>query len=215
MSDRIIGCLKGIATGDAIGKQTEMLSRRKVREWYPNGVHGFEGTPGLAIPRHIMNAKHEWRIGDTTDDTERTIAVARAILKERRVSHSGVGREMLECRKSVHPGVRSLWEFHKANDPDRVAFEHDGCGAAIRVALIGLVFCPENLTGIVAGAREASISTHGGSYALAGAAACAIVLSYAKIQPEKEALVRPSRHIASYQQLDQGGRIRGPGIEAM
>ncbi len=79
--DRVIGCLKGIATGDAIGKQTETLSYHDVVRWYPDGVRGFEGQPGAPMPRYVGNTKHEWRIGETTDDTERTIAVARAILK--------------------------------------------------------------------------------------------------------------------------------------
>jgi hypothetical protein len=69
------------------------------------------------IPRYVGNARHEWQIGETTDDTERTLAVARAILQDRDVRHTTVGREMLSCRKSVHSGVASLWEFHQANDP--------------------------------------------------------------------------------------------------
>jgi len=40
VADRILGCLKGIATGDAIGKQTEMLSREDVLRWYPHGIRG-------------------------------------------------------------------------------------------------------------------------------------------------------------------------------
>ena len=31
VKERILGCLKGIATGDAIGKQTEMLCARRRR----------------------------------------------------------------------------------------------------------------------------------------------------------------------------------------
>src|SRR5215211_6614267 len=127
VADRILGCLKGIATGDAIGKQTETLSRAAVLHWYPGGIRGFEGSPGAIIPRYAGNAKREWRIGETTDDTERTIAVARAIIADRSVSHVGVGRAMLGCTKSVHPGVRSLWEFHQAADPARIATIHDGC----------------------------------------------------------------------------------------
>ncbi len=177
--DRIVGCLKGIATGDAIGKQTEMLSRDKVVDWYPDGVRGFEGAPGSTIPRYVGDAKHEWRIGETTDDTERTIAVARAVIKDRGVSHTTVGREMLGCRKSVHPGVKSLWEFHEAGDPARVAQEHDGCGAAIRVAPVGIIYSSAELDRIVVGAREASISTHGGTLAVAAAAATAAAVSAA------------------------------------
>lgn len=177
--ERVIGCLKGIATGDAVGKQTETLSQDDVVRWYPNGVRGFEGEPGSVIPRYIGNAKHEWRIGETTDDTERTIAVSRAILKEGSVTHSGVGREMLSCTKSVHPGVRSLWEFHQAGDPNRVAQGHDGCGAAIRVAPVGVLYSSGKLDEIVTGAREASISTHAGPLAIAAAAATAAAVSAA------------------------------------
>jgi len=177
--DRAVRCLAGVAVGDAVGKQTEMLGTADVRRWYPNGVRGFEGEPGAVIPRYAGNRKREWRIGETTDDTERTLAVARAILAEGRVSHERVGREMLGCTKCVHPGVRSLWEFHRAADPARIATEHDGCGAAIRIAPVGILHPPEPLDVLVEAAREASISTHGGSLATAAAAATAAAISMA------------------------------------
>jgi ADP-ribosylglycohydrolase len=178
-ADRIVGCLKGIATGDAIGKQTEMLSREDVLRWYPQGIRGFEGTPDAIIPRYVGNSKRQWRIGETTDDTERTVAVARAIIAERNVFHETIGREMLRCTKSVHPGVKSLWEFHQAGDPGRIAGAHDGCGAAIRVAPVGMFYTSDRLDELVNGAREASISTHGGSLAIAAAAATAAAVSAA------------------------------------
>lgn len=177
--DRAAACLKGIATGDAIGKQTEMLSHEDVARWYPDGVRGFEGTPGAIIPRYVGNTKREWRIGETTDDTERTIAVARAIIGDAGVSHVSIGREMLGCTKCVHPGVRSLWEFHQAADSMRIAATHDGCGAAVRVAPVGIFYPSRMLRELVEGAREASISTHGGSLALAAAAATAAAASAA------------------------------------
>ena len=178
-ADRILGCLKGIATGDAIGKQTETLSPEDVLGWYPDGVRGFEGEPDTVIPRYAGNTKHRWRVGETTDDTERTLAVARAIVAERSGSHATVGRELLRCAKSVHPGVRSLWEFHQAADPLRIANDHDGCGAAIRVAPVGILYTSKRLDDLVDGAREASISTHGGSLAIAAAAATAAAVSAA------------------------------------
>jgi len=148
--------------------------------WYPHGVRGFEGTPGSVIPRYIGNRKREWQVGETTDDTERTIAVARAIIADRgRVEHTSIGREMLRCRKCVHPGVASLWEFHQASDPARIATRHDGCGAAIRVSPVGIVIRPVRLDDLVNGAREASVPTHGGSIAIAAAAATAAAVSAA------------------------------------
>jgi ADP-ribosylglycohydrolase len=177
--DRIAGCLKGIATGDAIGKQTESLSHEQVRRWYPLGVRGFEGMPGTVIPRYSGNSRHEWRIGETTDDTERTIAVARAIIAGGTVSRVSIGREMLLCAKCVHPGVTSLWEFHQAADPARIATDHDGCGAAIRVAPVGIFYRSARVDDIVSAAFEASISTHGGPLAIAAAAATAAAVSTA------------------------------------
>jgi ADP-ribosylglycohydrolase len=177
--DRIVACLQGIATGDAVAKQTEGLSRDRIQRWYPDSVRGFEGVPGTVIPRYANNSKHQWCIGETTDDTERTLAVARAILDDRAVSHVGVGREMLRCVKCVHPGVTSLWEFHQAADPARVAVTHDGCGAAIRVAPVGILHGSDSRDALVRDARESSISTHGGSLAIAAAAATAAAVSAA------------------------------------
>jgi ADP-ribosylglycohydrolase len=179
IKQRILACIKGIATGDAIGKQTETLSREGVLRWYPDGVRGFEGSPGTPIPRYVGNAKREWRIGETTDDTEGTIAVARAILQDGDVRHASVGCELLKCVKSVHPGVKSLWEFHQAGDPARVTQWHDGCGAAIRVAPVGILHSSGRLEEIIAAAREASISTHRGALAIAAAAATAAAVSAA------------------------------------
>jgi ADP-ribosylglycohydrolase len=105
--------------------------------------------------------------------------VARAILQDREIRHESVGRELLKCWKCVHPGVKSLWEFHEARDPRRVAQRHDGCGAAIRVAPVGIVYQPDRLDDIVEGAREAAVSTHGGSLAIAAAISTAAAISAA------------------------------------
>jgi ADP-ribosylglycohydrolase len=179
VTERILGCLAGIATGDAIGKQTENLSPEDVARWYPEGIRGFEGPPGTVIRRYAGNTKRQWLIGETTDDTERTIAVARAILQDGAVRHQTVGRELLTCSKCVHPGLKSLWEFHQAGEAARVTGDHDGCGAAVRVAPVGILYGSRRFEEIVAAAREASISTHGGPLALAAAAATAAAVAAA------------------------------------
>jgi ADP-ribosylglycohydrolase len=202
---RILACLEGIATGDAIGKQTETLSRDGVLRWYPDGIRGFEGTPGTPIPRYVGNAKREWRIGETTDDTERTIAVARAILQDTTVRHTSVGREMLACTKSVHPGVASLWEFHRAGDPARVTDCHDGCGAAIRVAPVGILYRSDRFDDLVAGAREASISTHGGPVAIAAAAATAAAVSAAIDGASPRSIVELAERAAARAERERSG----------
>jgi ADP-ribosylglycohydrolase len=67
-ANRATGCLKGIATGDAIGKQTEMLSRADVVRWYPHGVGGFEGVPGAIIPRYASNDRRHFDSQDCTHE---------------------------------------------------------------------------------------------------------------------------------------------------
>jgi ADP-ribosylglycohydrolase len=215
LNQRVLGCLKGIATGDAIGKQTETLSRACVVRWYPDGVRGFEGTPGSVIPRYSGNAKREWLIGETTDDTEGTIAVARAILADGAVRHASVGRELLTCTKSVHPGVKSLWELHQSGDASRVTGEHDGCGAAVRVAPVGLLYNSGRIEDLVAAAREASIPTHGGPLALAAAAAAAAAISAAIDGAKPDEVIALARHAALLTERERTGSAEGRFARAL
>jgi len=176
-SQRVIGCFKGLATGDAIGKQTEMLSRADVQRWYPSGIAGFHGQPGDVIPRYA-GKRYEWRIGETTDDTEQTLAVARALLRDRRATHQAIGQELLQCKKSLHPGV-SLWRFVQLGDPSRTASDGDGCGAAMRAAPVGVLYPSNRLDELIRGAYECAIPTHGGQMAICAAAAVAGAVSAA------------------------------------
>ena len=175
--ERSVACLKGLSTGDAVGKQTETLSRLEVRRWYPSGVAGFHGGVGTVIPRYA-GRRYEWRVGETTDDTEQTIAIARTLIAERGVSHSAVGRALMGCRKSNHSHV-SLGRFQQRGDPDFVSAAGDGCGAAMRVAPIGIVYRCGRMSDLVEAAHQASVPTHGGQFAIAAAASFAAAVSAA------------------------------------
>ncbi len=177
IQERAVACFKGLASGDAIGKQTETLAHSDVRKWYPQGLEGFHGQPGEVIPRYV-GKRYEWRVGETTDDTEQTIAVGKALVRAGEANHEVIGTELLRCRKSVHPGVR-IWEFQQAADPTRVAPGGDGCGAAMRVSPVGLVSPPDVLETIVRGAFECSIPTHGGRFGVGAAASVAAAISAA------------------------------------
>jgi ADP-ribosylglycohydrolase len=179
VQQRAIACFKGLSTGDAIGKQSENLMRNDVLHWYPEGIRGFHGKPGQIIPRYLLNRNYQWRIGQTTDDTEQTIAVSRAILRDHDVIHTSVGEELLRCSKSVHSGVKSMWTFKQAGDPSRIAIDGDGCGAAMRVGPVGILYSSHRLDDLIRGAYEASIPTHGGQLAISAAAAVAVAVSVA------------------------------------
>jgi ADP-ribosylglycohydrolase len=175
--ERVVACFQGLATSDAVGKQTETLSRTDLLKWYPGGIAGFHGRPGEVIPRYA-GKRYEWRIGETTDDTEQTLAVARALLGRGDADHEAIGKELLKCSKSAHPGV-SLWNFLQAGNPARMATGGDGCGAAMRSAPIGVIYPPDRFDDLVRGAFECAIPTHGGERAIAAAAAVAAAVSAA------------------------------------
>ena len=173
---RAIASFQALAIGDAVGKQTETLSRAAVLQWYPSGITGFHGRPGDVIPRYA-GKRYEWRIGETTDDTEQTLAVGRALLTEG-PNHTAIARQLLQCRKSLHPGV-SLWKLAQSGDPGHIASNGDGCGAAMRVAPIGVLYPSSNLQAILRASYECAIPTHGGPLAIAGASAVAAAVSAA------------------------------------
>lgn len=129
------------------------------------------------IPRYT-GKRYEWRIGETSDDTEQTLAVARALLPDGIAEHQLVGRELLQCKKSVHPDV-SIGRFQQTGDPAHIAVDGDGCGAAMRMAPVGIVFSTHAMETLVRAAYQCSIPTHGGSLAISAAAAVAGAVSAA------------------------------------
>jgi ADP-ribosylglycohydrolase len=126
----------------------------------------------------IHGKRYQWRIGETTDDTEQTLGVARALLRKGKVNHEAIGKELLNCRKSLHPGV-SLWALHESGDPARIASEGDGCGAAMRVVPVGVIYPSSRVDDLVRGAYECAIPTHGGQLAICAATAVACAVSAA------------------------------------
>jgi len=64
-------------------------------------------------------------------------------------------------------------------DPARVAPDGNGCGAAMRVAPVGVITPSSNLAGLVRGAHECAAPTHGGPLAIGAAAAVAGAVSAA------------------------------------
>lgn len=174
---RSIACLKGVSTGDAIGKQTEMHHRNDVKRWYPQGLTGFHGELGTVIPRY-RGRPYQWLVAETTDDTEQTIAVANTLIGHGAVSHSSIGRALMKCRKSNHPDV-SLGRFQQRGDPDFVCSDGDGCGAAMRAAPIGIVYSARRILDLIEAVFQASVSTHGGQFGICAAASFAAAVSAA------------------------------------
>lgn len=66
--DRYLGCLIGLACGDALGGPVEFASRAQMDERFPDGLRDFIGGGWLALAP-----------GEITDDTQMALDVARSL----------------------------------------------------------------------------------------------------------------------------------------
>ena len=172
------GCLLGLAIGDALGRPTEFISDlNALREKYgPEGVMDFEG---------------DWHPpGTYTDDTQMSLAIARALLK---AGHRPLdelmtlmAEEFVRWNRSPDnnraPGntCRAGCESLERGVPWRESGIADskGCGSAMRTAPIGLYFWDDEPR-LLEVARASSSATHGHPTALAAAAGTALLVAWA------------------------------------
>ncbi len=178
VADKHEGCIVGLAVGDALGFPTEFMDRRAIRaRWGDEGVRDFE-TGGSHPP------------GTFSDDTQMTLAVARALLKagdrplEELMAEMGAefvawadspdndrapgGTCMRACRLLASGAA---WREAGRNDSK-------GCGTAMRSAPVGLYYYGD-WPRLVEVATASSLITHGHPCATAGSVATAGLVSMA------------------------------------
>jgi ADP-ribosylglycohydrolase len=174
--DRYCGAILGLAIGDALGHPTEFVgSVSGIRaRWGPSGVTGFEPTG-----RHPA--------GTFTDDTQMSIAVARAFLAAGAADLDALMARMAaefvawsrSAQNNRAPGGACMSGCSRLEQgvPWRSAGVADskGCGAAMRAAPVGLVFHRDEERLIrVALAQSAPTHRHPTGFASSVAAAAAV-----------------------------------------
>lgn len=157
--EQYVGCLVGLAVGDALGYPVEGLSLAQIRERHgPAGIEDFAGGRGYPP-------------GCYSDDTQLTLAVGRALVAAgRRPTDElmdAICREFVAWYRSPEmergPGLTTLAAcanlargvpWNESGNP-----ESKGCGAAMRVAPIGLYYYrdPEQLCHA---AKLSALATH-------------------------------------------------------
>ena len=162
-ADRFLGCMLGLALGDACGAPVEFLRLPEITSTYgPDGVRGLEPWDGR--PR-----------GSYTDDTQMTLATAHGLIDAARIWRSNrvddlpaaVHARYLEWFetqsdpvRSRRPGTTCLSALASGvvGDPFEPINDSKGAGGIMRVAPVGLVFMPERAFEV--GVETAAI-THG------------------------------------------------------
>ncbi len=173
-TERVRGCLLGLAVGDALGAPLEGLSTQQIRTHYGRVGNYVDGVQAW------KRKPHRWRMrGLYSDDTQQSLAVCDVLLNFRRVdperladlylglmtpkgafvgAHRGIGRSFRQVLAALERRVPA----HLAGQSTA------GIGAAMRIAPIPLYFGDE-IGPMFESAMAASLMTHRDIRSLSGA----------------------------------------------
>lgn len=112
ITDRIYGVIFGQAIGDALGLGTEFLSKKQVREYYPDGLHHYE---------QIVQDWHrqQWTPGSWTDDTDQMLCIMDSLLEHRQVKSADIAKRLHHWAAHGGKGIGST-VFSVLFDPEFV-----------------------------------------------------------------------------------------------
>ncbi len=182
MKQKFVNCILGVAIGDALGMPTEGMSREDIKRIYGE-VRDF-----LPSPYGDLSS------GEWTDDTEQMLVLAESILETVYFSPENFAERLkvwflkTGSRRVGPTSTKAISKLLNGVPWMRAGVNSDTCGAAMRVAPIGLVyhFSPNLVE------KYAEISarvTHTGSAAIAGAVAVALAVTFNVLEFSKEELV--------------------------
>lgn len=186
MEKKYTGCLLGAAIGDALGMQTEGLTRKQISK-HPVKDYG-------RAPENHPN--HKLLPGQYTDDTEQLIILSKSIIEARGFNPETFSKKLKEWGKTlitnpelnrlVGPtSIQALKNLLEGADWRDSGVKADSCGSAMRAAPVGLL--SSNLEEVVRLARLSSCPTHTSSESIAGAVAVALAVSMSlQAYPVKE-----------------------------
>ncbi len=207
--DKFVGSLLGIAIGDALGMPLEGLTRLEIERNFGRVVDM------LPAPEHHFH--QGLRAGQYTDDTEESLILAESIIEARGFSADVFAERLMRwgsawilderLDRGVGLTTRSAIENMLAGMHwQDSGVEIETCGAAMRVAPLGLVY-HWDLSLLARYAELQSIITHKSCASRAGAVAVAVgvALSLLGLSPMK--VLKISRDIASRTSPDLGRKL--------
>ncbi len=182
IKNHVLGCLLGLASGDAFGMPTEFLTRDAIKSHY--------GWVNCFIPPHAGHFHAGMPAGRITDDTGQSLAILKHVVKNNgELDVKVIARALIEWKNElgnefdrvVGPSTRrALEELMRGGDPEITGKEGRTNGAAMRAPIAGLLH-PGNLNAALHAAYLTSLPTHGTNLAIAGAGAVACAISAAMV----------------------------------
>ena len=179
MLSRSMGCLAGVAIGDAMGMPTSSFSPDQIREKFGKVTNFIDAPNG-----HII---HEGlKAGQVTDDTQITLILADVIIKEGFVSKEGFAKRLLEWSKGLGalkdkmlgPSTkRTLEKIAEGAKIQNVTGTGTTDGASMRISPVGILNAGFDLEKVVEGVVKACVLTHNTSVAISAASSVACAIS--------------------------------------
>lgn len=176
--DRVLGTLYGVAIGDAMGMPATFLSRSEIKLKY-GIINDFLEAP-------IEGSVHSKMVrGQYTDDTELTIALARAIVRARRVDPYAVADELLKWADEhdilnttlIGPSTRAAIEgLRKGISCTVTGRKGSTNGCAMKIAPVAIFDALASDSRTVEDVINACMPTHHTAIAVSGASALCFAL---------------------------------------
>jgi ADP-ribosylglycohydrolase len=212
---RILGCLYGLAIGDALGMPTSFLPPEEIKRIYQK-VTDFEEP----IPDHIYHAGY--RRAQVTDDTEQTILIAETLLECRKADPNQIARALLEWfhrvggveSNAVGPSSKAALVAIEAGRPLVEAGKRgDTNGAAMRISPVAILNSAQgrNSKVLIKDIYQVCLPTHGSDQAVSGASALASGITAALQGEDLDAIVAATI-VGAKQGKEYGFPVIGPSV---
>lgn len=180
--NRALGCLAGVAMGDAMGMPGELWTRRHIQHHFGSITQFLPGPDG----HFVVDG---FRAGQYTDDTQQTLMLAEAIIANHgQVDADVVAQHLLAWADRVGASsgnflgpssAKTVEELRAGKAPRQLEAAGETNGAAMRIAPVGLVRGTQDLSRLVHDVHESCLFSHNTSVAIGGASFVAAVISAA------------------------------------
>jgi ADP-ribosylglycohydrolase len=186
LRDRILGCLYGVALGDAMGMPGELWPRHRVLEHFGEITDFLPGPDGHFVV-------HGYVAGQVTDDTQQTVMLAGAIIAENgEVVAETVAEHIVAWADRVGASegnflgpssARAINALRNGASPWETGKTGETNGASMRIAPVGMLSRPDNLSLLVDRVEASAVASHHTDVAISGASLIAGVIAAAIESP--------------------------------
>ncbi len=182
LEDRFRGAVVGLAIGDALGMPVEGLSARSIEDNF-GAIDDFIPSPD------------GFKAGEWTDDTEEMLILSESIINSVYLDPHDFSKRLLSAMNSgklIKAGPttrRAINNLQAGATWIHSGIDADTCGAAMRVAPIGLIY-NFSFDLVEKYAYISSMVTHKGKAAIGGAVAVATAIACVCHQYDTENLLR-------------------------